>query len=373
LTNKIPSYRRPVFQALCEDKNLDVIVMLSQPVDRSAALELNSIRLHCTKSINIRYRTRHKSVGVDQYELLPIPLGLPYDLARYQPDLVVTGDLGVRTTFALAIARLLRIPIAVWSEEIISSSRGNSFFQKWLRRFLIPRIDYFLPWGTPAAEYLSYMGVAAHRMYQCAQAVHNDYWRREAERYDQYETKKILGLSGRVFLSVGRLVARKGLDRLLAAWGRIPRSVSVSCSLAIVGSGEEESRLQHMITELDLCNVFLFGHKSQDELPRFYAAADVFVFPSLVDVWGLVVNEALASGLPILASCHSGVGQGLIEGAEVGEVFDPLDIDSFAGMLLRWATGQLPSDRSIARRLVEKEDYSLSVRAFRNLAAEISK
>lgn len=371
LTNVIPPYRRPVFQSLCEDERIELAIFLSQPPEMSDSLALHTLPLHFTRSFNVRFRTSHTTVGVDQHEVLPLPLGLPFDLARYRPDLIVSGDLGTRTTLALAMARILRVPFAAWSEEIISTSLGISFGQRVLRRLLIPRIDYFLPWGEPAAEYLMSMGVADDRVFRCAQAVDNEYWRREVTRHVPSETKRALGLSGRVFLSVGRLVARKGFDCLLAAWSRMPATVSGSCSLAIVGAGEEEPQLRRKIEELGVRNVVLFGHRSQEELPRFYAAADIFVFPSLVDVWGLVVNEALASGLPVLASCRTGAGQGLIDGSDAGEVFDPLDVESFTEMLTRWAAGPLPGDRSIAWRLVAKADFSQSVQAIQQLVAQI--
>jgi glycosyltransferase involved in cell wall biosynthesis len=109
--------------------------------------------------------------------------------------------------------------------------------------------------------------------------------------------------SERVFLFSGSLIARKGIDLLVAAFARLVREIP-NVRLRIVGDGELR-RVSERVT--------FVGFKDWHELPREYAAADVLCVPSRYDGWGLVVPEGLASGLPVIATDRMGAALEFVE------------------------------------------------------------
>ena len=136
-----------------------------------------------------------------------------------------------------------------------------------------------------------------------------------------------------MLLHVGQLIKRKGVLQVLKALEYLQDNKEIG--LLIVGSGPQESSLRDFCKEKKLNNVFFEGFHQQDELPKYYALVDLFVLSSFEEVWGLVVNEALASGLYVLSSKHAGASYDLIKEGWNGEIFDPDNIEEIVG-LIKW-------------------------------------
>ena len=338
VTNCIPQYRYPVFKRVIADTPSRWRFFLSSSSAQTCTDAQRNLPITFCLGLNPQFRNTLHRVGATQREHLPIPLTLPWHLLAYRPNVIVSGDYGPRSLLCWAIARITGARFIIWSEEISSSAQGRSRLQAFMRRFLIRRADAFLPWGQPAASYLRSMGVAEHTIYKCQQAIDNDYWVSRARSLDRRSVRASKGFCGRVFLLVGRLVERKGFANFLRAWAKLPCAARSQCMAVIVGSGEQERELRQLANDLRLSNVRFDGAKFGDELLPYYVGADVLVFPSLEDVWGLVVNEALCCGLPVLASKYAGASQELIAGpeADADNLFDPVDIDAFARAIGRW-------------------------------------
>jgi 1,2-diacylglycerol 3-alpha-glucosyltransferase len=154
-------------------------------------------------------------------------------------------------------------------------------------------------------------------------------------RRQAIEFRRKYALPERYFLSLGRFVAKKNLPVLIRAYRKLLDS-SQGCQthLVMVGSGEEESRFKALCQELRLPvyqkssagtqeassgkgesapGVHFYGFRQVEENPVFYALADAFVLPSLWEEWGLVVNEAMASGLPVIVSETVGCAEDLLK------------------------------------------------------------
>jgi glycosyltransferase involved in cell wall biosynthesis len=135
-------------------------------------------------------------------------------------------------------------------------------------------------------------------------------------------------LSEPVFLCCGQMIARKGIDVLLAAFARLERG-----RLLLVG---REAELPALLTPLPRAvreRIAYAGFQPPEELPRFFAEADVFVLPSRYDGWGVVVNQALGAGLPVLCSDQVGAGVDLVEDGANGLRFAADDVDALAAAL----------------------------------------
>jgi glycosyltransferase involved in cell wall biosynthesis len=137
-------------------------------------------------------------------------------------------------------------------------------------------------------------------------------------------------------LVVGRLNPRKGVRHLIQALAAM-RPVRRPVSLTIVGSGAEEAELRALVQSLGVRGVRFVGFVDQDGLPAHYAAADAFVFPTLDDTFGIVLLEAAASGLGLVASEHAGATLDLIKDGESGLVFDPHDEKALAELIAKLA------------------------------------
>jgi glycosyltransferase involved in cell wall biosynthesis len=110
-------------------------------------------------------------------------------------------------------------------------------------------------------------------------------------------------------------------------------------SIILVGSGPDKPILEQRIKDLDLTNVSFQPSLPPDRMPSIYRSADVLVFPTLEDPWGLVVNEAMLSGLPVLCSRYAGCAEELLT---ADSIFDPKNSEEFASKLRQAVSGQLP-------------------------------
>jgi len=210
------------------------------------------------------------------------------------------------------------------------------------------------------------------------------------------DLRQIYGLPARYFLSLGRMVEKKNLATLVAAYGRYCDMWRVAsgemgkqspASLVLVGSGDLEEALEAQARALGLevvdrrsanisesCHqslvtshleqpgtVLFYGFRQIEENPIFYALAEAFILPSLYEEWGLVVNEAMAAGLPVIVSRTAGCAEDLLpasaergawsvdqvaaggdrealEARSNGFVFDPTSVDALAEAMRRIAT-----------------------------------
>jgi glycosyltransferase involved in cell wall biosynthesis len=133
-----------------------------------------------------------------------------------------------------------------------------------------------------------------------------------------------------VFLYVGQLIPRKGVDVLLRAFAHAGLS---RASLLVVGTGPEENALRSLSLELGLRNVTFLGFHQPHELWQVYALADALVLPSRKEVWGLVVNEAVAGGLYVICSDRVGAARDVICRGWNGDVVPVNDVAALAAAL----------------------------------------
>lgn len=131
---------------------------------------------------------------------------------------------------------------------------------------------------------------------------------------------------------VARLVPIKNLDNLLNAWQRI-EATGQQASLVIVGDGQLMQTLQQQQASLGLKHVTFTGAISNDNLPAVFAQAGAFVLPSLSETWGLVINEAMAAGLPVLLSRNINAAQSLLVEGGNGFGFDPVNVDELTAAI----------------------------------------
>ncbi len=191
--------------------------------------------------------------------------------------------------------------------------------------------------GAPHVRYFASLGLPEHKIFTGYDAVDNDYFAgkaREARKYEP-ELRKRYGLPQHYFLGLGRFVAKKNFSTLIRAYRKfLDARPDCATHLVMVGSGEEDRLLRALCHELRLPihdktsagktnqtskmeteppGVHFYGFRQIEENPIFYGLADAFILPSLREEWGLVVNEAMASGLPVVVSETAGCAEDLLK------------------------------------------------------------
>ena len=135
------------------------------------------------------------------------------------------------------------------------------------------------------------------------------------------------------FLFCGQMIARKGVDHLLTAFATLPENAR----LLLVGREAELPALLANLAPGVRKRVRYAGFQAPDALPKLFAEADVFVLPSRYDGWGVVVNQALGAGLPIITSDQVGAAHDLVREGENGFTFPAADANALAAAMLRYA------------------------------------
>ena len=254
-------------------------------------------------------------------------------LWRYKPDVIVASDFFPQTLFALIYARLCRVKVLIHSNSTRHTS-ATAAKRRWFRKWLVRRCDGFIAASSETKKYLCELGAKADTVFISIQTIDVLRWKRlvEEEKESQDNLKSELGLNGKVILYVGRLESHKGVQLLFEAFHRVTERIQ-NVSILLVGGGSEEARLKEYCEQRNFSDKVEFvGYKQPNELPKYYAAADLLVFPTLGDTFGFVVNEALASGLPVICSPFAGAAD-LIEEGENGYIIDPRETEKLAALL----------------------------------------
>jgi glycosyltransferase involved in cell wall biosynthesis len=244
-----------------------------------------------------------------------------------------------------ALAALLwcvrrRVPAVLMSESTAHDER-RGWCKETLKRRVVHQCRAALVGGQAHAEYLAGLGMARDRIFLGYDVVDNDHFRAgaDAARGQSAEVRQRLGLPETYFLASGRFIAKKNFASLLHAYARYRALAgSRAWGLVLLGDGELRPALEQLRDDLGLkACVQLPGFRQYDVLPAYYGLAGAFVHASTVEQWGLVVNEAMAAGLPVLVARPCGCAPDLVREGRNGFTFDPFDMEGLARLLYRTA------------------------------------
>jgi glycosyltransferase involved in cell wall biosynthesis len=184
--------------------------------------------------------------------------------------------------------------------------------------------------GEDGARYARSYGADPARILRVPHSIAAAHFSAEAEtaRGRRQQVRAELGLRGTAFLYAGRLLYGKGLDTLLDAY-RDLRGEGADATLVLAGDGRDDERLRRRARVENIPDVVFAGFREGLDLVALYRAADVFVFPTLGDAYGLVVEEAMASGLPVVTSSAVGEIRSRVREGETGYVVPTGDAHAF--------------------------------------------
>lgn len=269
--------------------------------------------------------------------VLAIPTWLSHLLRELRASCLILGGFSLPALTGARFARRQGIPYLIWSGETVAeaSQRRGRLMRHFLRRRLVQQAAVCIAYGSRAREYLQTLGVAASKIKVAINCVDTDFFRdqvlsqRRLSHFDAARTR---------ILFVGHLQHRKGLELVLRA---LQECRDLPWTLEVVGDGPARGELERLAVQLDLRTVSFHGFKQKAELPAYYAAADVFIFPSLQEIFGLVMVEAAAAGLPIIASKFAGGTVDVVQEGRNGFIVDPTDIPALAARIRELCTKPL--------------------------------
>jgi len=325
LTNILPPYRIPLFNTIHK--------ML-------AGLYEFKIAFMAEKEKNREWRVRKQEVKA-QYVFLPgwhlflwkyefpvhINWGIWNLLLKENPDIIISGGYSYPSCWAaLPYCKLFKKKLILWTSTTLESVKGKGVIREILRRIFIKNADAFVTYGTRAADFLRGLGINSQSIFVGCNVGDMEFFAKRVLDYRQTEQfkRERSRYEGSVLLFVGRLNPRKGLMQLLLALAGLK-----SRKWSLIIGGNVRGEIENFIERERLKErVQLVGFHEKEELVKFYALADVFILPSLLDRYAIVVSEAVAAGLFIVASKYDGAAWDLITHGENGLVVDPLNVES---------------------------------------------
>lgn len=256
-------------------------------------------------------------------------------------------------SFAVLLAARLAGAQCVMMNESHAGTEQAKGLTRWIKKRILRLFRAGFVGGTPHKLHFTSLGMPPSKIFVGYDAVDNEYFASEADKVRSQADKfrRQYGLPKHYILNLGRMVAKKNLSVLIEAYAQFsqqPANLVQSHSLVLIGSGPEEAGLRDLAKSKELRvrdlipdqivedgerTVFFGGFRQIDENPIFFALADVFVLPSHTEEWGLVVNEAMACGLPILVSKNVGSALDLVHSGVNGIHFDPFRAEELSRAL----------------------------------------
>ena len=258
----------------------------------------------------------------------------------FRPDAVFVPGWASRSALAtLAAAKSLGVPAIVMSEST-SWDNEKKPHKEWLKRQIVSQFAAGLAGGTPHAEYLEELGVAREHIRTGYDVVDNQFFAGGTARVRAESRREDLALPKRYMLASARFIAIKNLPLLIDAYALFRAAhPDAGLDFVLLGDGEDRSAVEQAIARHRLeTHIHLPGFRQYAELPAYYAFADFFVHVSRVEPWGLVVNEAMASGLPVIVSKTCGCAADLVREGSNGLLVDPTDVRALAQAIATLAT-----------------------------------
>jgi glycosyltransferase involved in cell wall biosynthesis len=254
---------------------------------------------------------------------------------QLQPHVLVVGGYSFPESLAALLAAAeRRLPVVLCSESNWHDAPRRPWSEA-LKRRVVRLSQAGLVGGEPQAAYLERLGLAPEAIFRGYNAVDNqhfasaEFWRQQGAAGRQQ-----LGLPARYLLAVSRFTAKKNLGRLIegfALWRRDTPAEHQNLSLVILGDGPLRAQLEAQVGALGVQHrVVLPGACAYADLPSRYGLAEAFIHASTVEQWGLVVNEAMAAGLPVLVSSSCGCAPDLVLPGITGRRFNPQKASSIA-------------------------------------------
>lgn len=251
--------------------------------------------------------------------------GLLRQVSQKKPNCIVVSGFSWATLKLWLRSFFLPTPYIIWAGSTLKKGKLDSPLRVLLRKLLIRHAAGFIAYGIKAKEYFVTLGAPEEKVYIAVNTVDTHFFREQTE---QFRAECPAARTQKYLTYIGYLTPRKNVFRVLEAV-RLLANRRCDFVLDIVGDGEDRKRLEAFVARHGIENYVQFhGFKQKCEVPAFLARSQCFLFQTDFDIWGLVLNEAMAAGLPCIASVHAGATHDLIENGVTGFVIDFADTEA---------------------------------------------
>ena len=271
-----------------------------------------------------------KNYSIEETKITQTVAELLAILKQVNPTvLAISGYFNPSMLVALFWCRVRNKPAILFSETT-ESDFERVWWKEKIKSIIVKQFKSALVGGQPHKRYLIKLGMPAEAIFIGYDIVGND----------TFHPQKIATLSRPIerpfFLAVNRFIPKKNLPFLIDSYARYRELARVAAwDLVLCGDGELRSQIERQITELNLQKVVhLPGFLQQSEMLPYFAHAGCFVHASTTEQWGLVINEAMAAGLPVLVSNRCGCFEDLIIEGVNGFGFDPHNCQQLTNLML---------------------------------------
>jgi glycosyltransferase involved in cell wall biosynthesis len=368
VTGEPTPYRTPHLRAIAERSGIDLNLIY-------AAKTIQRRTWSVPSSPNVTYLGGFSlpTTPILHHDYLVTPRIWPL-LNRLEPDCVVVGGWSLMATqLAILWCRTHGVPYLLQSDNHLLERRAK--WVRTLKRVVLPHVvpqaaGWLVP-GSLALEHIEHYGARRERAIVFPLTIDVAAFARRADslRSERESIRAELGFAPGtvVALQVGRLVPVKAADILIRA------VAAATVPLLLVGDGPEERRLRALAEAIG-ASVTFTGLLEDDDLIRMYVAADVFVLASRRETWGVVVNEAMAAGLPLVVSDQVGAGHDLVVAGRNGDVVPADDVEALTTALRDLATDAARRERygRASKEAISDWGYEKSVESFLDLVTTVT-
>lgn len=340
LVTNIPApYRLKVFEQLGAQPDIDFCVFYcsGREPDREWDLQQTAFKQVYLRESFITYRGRYIHCNPDAWS----------ELGAFRPDVVITSGFNPTFLVAYVSARWHGARHIAMTDGTFTTEAGLSRVHRWVRRWIYGGTRAFIGASQGSFELYRAYGIDDQRMFQSHLCANNEAYQPVSLDHKRHD-----------FVFSARFIAAKNPMFALDVAQQVARRIGRKTSILFLGSGE---MLDEMVRKAEQIkgdvDVTFAGFVKQDALPAHYASARVLLFPTQMDTWGVVANEACAAGLPVVVTPMAGVAGDLVIHEDNGYVL-PLDRSAWVSACARLLQDEALYQRCSASSLLRVKSYT---------------
>ena len=366
-------YQVPLFQALATHPRIDLTVYFCSEEASQGTDVLKKFKTTGSWGIEEELFEGYSYKFLRNYSPWPSYLssviglmnfGIWREVVKNRPDVVILMS-WMNPTWWLAVMACLYsgIPFLYLTDQNVQRDLLGPKWKRWVKRLILGKMLFrlttgFLCAGTANKLLYEYYGVPEYKLVPFAFSWGSEKLLQSADELkdQRNQIRAELGIpeGSYAILYCGRLSPEKSPLYLVQAFEKVDLPDKV---LVIVGDGELRQSLTDYVASNNIDSVYFFGFQNRREIPKFYAASDVLVLPSDQETWGIVVNEAMCFGLPVIASNQVGAARDLVKHGDNGYSFPSGDVEALAAnirQLMELPEAELLGMGCKSRELIEQ-------------------